>query len=116
MESLTIISLVLGIVASIITIISFFLPKNHIDDSTRLKPKIREVNAATIRTPKTKATTSKSELAKLGTFLESAAAIFWAVVGVGCILEGLTYGNLFLIVLGGMFIYFARYLWRSRAA
>ncbi len=107
MEVLNVVGVILGIVSSAISIYVFFIDRprrraQHAEQVMHASPK-----------PAPPPPTADEETASRGFTLSKVGAVFWGVLGFGCLSEGMTFGEPFLLVLGGLFFWLAYKMWKS---
>ena len=114
MEVLNVAGLILGIISSAISIYVFFIdrPRRKAQQAgqSQQAPRQdlpRQQGQAPPPPPKPEGepTSSGFSLSKLG-------AVFWGVLGFLCLSEGATFGEPFLLVLGGVFGWLAYKRWK----
>ena len=110
MDTLNLVGVILGIVASLGTIATLCLQysKNKVAQPLSEPTRIQD------HSPPSKPVQSSSTPRQYGPIalvFRKGIACFWGIVGAGALLEGWEFGEMFLMLLGIAFLYFAYRLW-----
>lgn len=120
MEVLNVLGLILGIVSSAISIYVFFIerPRRRAQPAEETvhvppQPARRQQTASSPPPPPPAPETQQAAPAAGGFSLGKAGAMIWGLLGFGCLSEGMTFGEPFLMVLGGGFLWLAYKMWKK---
>lgn len=118
MEILNVAGLILGIISSAISIYVFFIdrPRRKAQQtghpaSAPSRPPRPEASASTAPPPAP--ASGQSAPAAGGVTLSKIGAVIWGVLGFLCLSEGTTFGEPFLLLLGGGFLWLAYKMWKK---
>lgn len=117
MEVLNVAGLILGIISSAISIYVFFIdrPRRKAQQAGQSQQAPRQDAPGQQRQappPPPNGPNAKGEPASRGFSLSKLGAVFWGLLGFLCLSEGATFGEPFLLLLGGVFGWLAYKMWK----
>ena len=119
MEILNVVGVILGIVSSAISIYVFFIDRprrraRQADHTAHAPPPPRQQAAHPAPPPPPQPPASEpAEATAGGVSLGKIGAVIWGVLGFMCLSEGATFGEPFLMMLGGGFLWLAYKMWKK---
>ena len=110
METLNLVGVVLGIVASVGSLVSLYLQHRRDKAPSPLSSPVPE-SPPHASAPPSQPSSGASAAPWSGFWLRKVSAVFWGVLGGMAFLEGVEFGETFLTVLGVGFLWLAYRLW-----